>query len=68
MRNESTSVTLDAADIDDDGEITLTDAIRSLNYQFVGTGAIPEPPGPFQCGIDPTEADELDCEKYSGCE
>ncbi len=55
----------DAADIDDSGDLDLTDAIRSLNFQFAGTAGAPEPPGPYQCGIDPT-VDALDC-KTSPC-
>jgi len=47
-----TLVCMDAADVDDDGELTITDAIRSLNYLFVGTADAPEPPGPFNCGYD----------------
>jgi len=58
---------LDAADVDDDGDLSLTDAIRSLNYQFTGTAPAPEPPGPFDCGMDPT-ADELTCESFQGCD
>jgi len=57
----------DAADVDDDGEISLTDAIRSLGYQFVGTpGTIPEPPGPFACGTDPSPDDLPACD-YPAC-
>jgi len=57
---------LDAADVDDSGELTLTDAIWSLNYQFTGTASAPEPPGPFECGPDPT-ADGLGCESLGFC-
>jgi len=57
---------LDAADVDDSGELDLADAIKSLNYQFVGTGGPPGPPGPFQCGPDPTP-DELTCKEFSPC-
>jgi hypothetical protein len=48
--------------VDDNGEISLTDAIRSLNFQFVGVaGTIPEPPGPFNCGPDLTEDSLTTC-------
>jgi hypothetical protein len=45
---------LDAADSDDNGKVELTDAIRGLNYLFIG-GQPPAPPGPAECGQDPTE-------------
>lgn len=49
---------LDSADADDDGDVTITDAIRILGYLFVG---IVSPAGPFpEAGIDPT-SDELEC-------
>jgi hypothetical protein len=52
----------DAADVDDDGHLTLTDAIALLNYLFRSG---PAPPAPFpDCGTDPT-ADALECETYS---
>ncbi len=57
---------LDAADLDDNGALELTDDIRSLNYQFSGSAGPPEPPGPFNCDIDPT-IDDLDCQVYKGC-
>jgi len=57
----------DACDTDDNGVLDLTDAVRSLNYQFTGTAAAPEPPGPFECGIDPTP-DELSCDSFDGCQ
>jgi hypothetical protein len=44
----------DAGDIDDDGELTLTDAVALLVYLFQ-SGARPPPPGPDECGLDPTE-------------
>ncbi len=58
---------IDAADVDDSGVLDLSDAIRSLNYQFTGTAEAPEPPGPFECGIDPT-IDNIECQNYSGCD
>ena len=44
---------LDAVDVDDDGQITIADPLANLFFQFRGTPSIPAP-GPFQCGIDPT--------------
>jgi len=48
----------DAMDADDTGDIDISDAVFSLNYQFVG-GARPPPPFP-EPGVDPTP-DPLDC-------
>ena len=54
----------DAADINDDGVVNLTDAIYSLNFLFLG-GSAPVAPFP-DCGIDPT-IDGLDCATNAGC-
>jgi hypothetical protein len=43
---------LEAADIDDSGEVDISDAVNHLGYQFLG-GAPPADPGPFNCGADP---------------
>jgi len=43
----------DAADMDDNGTYTIGDAVYLLNYQFAG-GLAPLPPGPDQCGPDPS--------------
>jgi hypothetical protein len=43
----------DAADSNDDGAVDLTDAIYSLGRLFIGGEPIP-PPGPENCGEDPT--------------
>ena len=48
----------DAADVDDNGQVNLTDAISMLSFLFQG-GTPPAAPYP-QEGVDPTE-DELDC-------
>ena len=55
----------DAADADDDGRLSLSDAVYSLNA-LVGGGPQFPPPGP-DCGQDPTP-DELDCGEYASCE
>ena len=50
-----------AADVDDDGEITLGDAVRLLLYLFLGAS---EPPAPFGIpGLDDTP-DDLTCCSY----
>ncbi len=55
---------LDAADPDDSGDLAITDAIYSLEFQFL---AGPPPLLPFPgCGDDST-ADGLDCRAYTAC-
>ena len=55
----------DAADADDDGALNLADPVRILAFLF-SSGVAPAPPGPLECGRDPS-ADELrDCE--GGCQ
>lgn len=56
---------MDSADVNDDGGLDISDAIYLLNYLFV-SGPIPGAPGPFNCGLDPSE-DSLDCVLPSGC-
>ena len=46
------------------GEVQLTDAIRTLNFLFLG-GAPPAAPHP-ECGSDTTD-DSLTCEAYPPC-
>jgi hypothetical protein len=48
----------DAVDADDDGILGLTDAIVILEYLFLG-GPRTAPPGPIDCGPDPTADDTL---------
>ena len=55
----------DAADTDDDGRIAINDAVAIFNYLFSG-GADPAPPGPENCGVDPTD-DTLTCADYPPC-
>jgi hypothetical protein len=43
----------DAADTDDNGTIAIVDAIIILNWLY-SAGVPPAPPGPLQCGPDPT--------------
>ncbi|MBN1421241.1 MAG: hypothetical protein JXP34_20880 [Planctomycetes bacterium] len=56
---------LDAGDIDDNGVFTIGDAVTLLNYQFA-SGIPPAPPGPFACGVDPTD-DALGCASFEPC-
>jgi hypothetical protein len=55
----------DAADFDDDGFADVTDAILILIFLFRGTD-LSAPPGPFECGRDPTE-DRLPVCAGEGC-
>ncbi len=60
----------DAADFDDSGEVDISDAINSLLWQFA-SGTLAPPPGPFDCGVDPTAdktAPDIGCAAYAaGC-
>ncbi len=54
---------LDAADVDDSGELNTTDIIRLVTFIFYNTGF---PPAPFpEPGVDPTE-DAYDCSSPAG--
>ena len=58
---------LDAADIDDSGDIVISDALGVLTCNFLCSGCCdPAPPGEVFCGPDPT-ADFLPTCNYSGC-
>jgi hypothetical protein len=50
----------DAADVNDDAELTPADPVRLLSYLFLGGPPVPAP-GPETCGEDPTE-DPLGCD------
>ena len=50
----------DAADADDDGSLTLSDPVGIFAYLF-SSGAAPAPPGPLECGEDPTLDDLGSC-------
>jgi hypothetical protein len=56
----------DAADANDDGRIDLSDPIFGLDFMFRG-GFPPPPPGPYQCGPDPTDDELRDCEAPQLC-
>ena len=53
----------DAADVNDNGAVDISDPIASLGYQFLGTFVIPSP-GAKECGRDETD-DEIGCEQIS---
>lgn len=55
----------DACDSNDDGSFDISDPVTLLAMLFTGSGDLP-PPGPQDCGLDPT-ADVLDCESFNGC-
>ncbi len=55
---------LSSADVDDTGQLEITDAVYLLNFLFL---AAEWPPSPSRaCGPDPTE-DDLGCESYGPC-
>jgi hypothetical protein len=54
----------DSCDTNDDGDLNIADGISMLGSLFNGD-APPAPPGPTDCGVDPT-ADALDCGQNSG--
>jgi len=54
---------LDSADVNDDSGLNVADAVTLLNALFVPGSAPPPDPGPFDCGIDPSD-DGLDCVLY----
>jgi len=55
---------LKTADLDDDGDIDLRDAVFGLDYLFAGMEG--PPPPSIHCGMDPTE-DHLGCREYPHC-
>jgi len=63
QRGEASSCP-DAADADDDGRLTVSDAIRLLLHLFGGQGPLPYPSA--RCGRDVTY-DVLGCSVYSAC-
>ncbi len=56
---------LEAADLNDDGLFNVADPIYLLGAIFAGGAPVP-PPGPQNCGIDPTP-DGLGCDSYTSC-
>jgi hypothetical protein len=50
----------DAADVNDDGQHGVEDSVFLLNFLF-DFGPPPPAPGPWVCGVDPTEDNFEDC-------
>ncbi|MDG1455087.1 MAG: hypothetical protein P8R38_02670, partial [Planctomycetota bacterium] len=50
----------DACDVNDDGSLNIADAISLLNNLICCSQTVPPPPGPVNCGEDPTD-DDLGC-------
>ena len=55
-----------AADADDNGNVDLSDAIRILNFLFLG-GPEPPVPGPAACGPDSADDNLADCVYEANC-
>ena len=55
----------DADDINDDGVLTLGDAVYLFQYMFTGGAPIPGSDG--SCGPDQTGDDDLDCMEFGFC-
>jgi hypothetical protein len=55
---------LDSADVNDDGELDLSDAVYLVGFPFAG-GSPPPAPHP-ECGADLPD-DDLTCGKPAGC-
>lgn len=54
----------DAADVNDDGLVDISDPVRLLGHLFLGSG---RPPEPFAaCGADTTE-DQVGCKAFKAC-
>lgn len=54
----------DAADTNDSGGVNIADAVSLYLFLFAGE-APPPAPGPFECGPDPLDDDDLECAEYS---
>jgi hypothetical protein len=54
----------DAADVDDDGNVSVNDAVLLLRFLFLA-GEFPRAPALF-CGVDTTE-DNLECASFLAC-
>ena len=51
----------DAADANDDARLDISDAVGTLGFLFLGSAPLP-PPGPIECGPDPTGDGLGECE------
>ena len=65
LRNIEDISCLDAADVNDNGNVNIVDLVHLLLTIMDGAPKIPAP-GPMDCGPDPTK-DALDCVSYDGC-
>ena len=65
FRNGKPPACPDSADFDDRDDIELTDMILIMNFLFNGVD-LSAPPGPFQCGPDPTPDGLAEC-AYENC-
>ena len=55
---------LDAADVNDDGRVDISDPVRLPGFLFLGSE---RPPDPLSaCEVDST-GDELDCRTFRAC-
>ena len=59
------SLCLDASDCNDDGVLTLTDALYCFNWQL-RAGPAPSAPYPA-CGTDPAAGTSMGCESFQAC-
>jgi len=57
---------LDAADVNDDGVITMGDGLQAIGYYIGDSAAVPMAPFP-DCGVDPTDTDDLNCDCHMYC-
>ncbi len=55
----------EAADVDNDEQLTITDGILLLKWLFLGETP-PADPGPNKCGPDPDD-NHLGCDRFEGC-
>ncbi len=65
FRGEPVRTCPDAADFDDVEGIQITDPILILTFLFRGVD-LSRPPGPFECGPDPTPDEFTECD-YPSC-
>ncbi len=57
---------LDAADVNDDGGVDVADPVFLLSHLF-GSGPPSPPPGPVDCGVDPTADSGVDLGCVTSC-
>ncbi len=52
---------VDACDTDDNAQWDISDMISILNFLFAANSPAPAPPGPDNCGVDPTDDSSTVC-------